>query len=448
MVGNAPDLPDVHPPSVGIRTHGFRVLFATLFLALAALPAAAAHPRARLLIAILLSTNLAGVLYAARGSGHLRWIGATLFLLALAGWWREVLGLPSVMGSVGVCCAALFFGFAAAALWAPVFRSRRITEDTLVGTLCIFLLACLSFASAYLLAWELAPAAFSFAGGASGSHTFADFVYFSFVTATTLGYGDVVPVGTLIRSLVILQTVAGVLYVSIAVARLVALHAAGGEAPPLVSSAPSGWQHSRNLLLLMVALILLLPLLPHLPASSALALIDSALLIAVIYALIGSHRLLRVTLLAAGFSVVAGWWGRGDPAGYAWIASKAFGLVCYAIGLSIVSVMALRQRAVTVDAIYGACSVYLLFGSAFANLFGLLAALAPGSLAVEGGPADVAELLYFGFMTLTTTGYGDITPLTPATHVVASLAATVGIFYPAVLVARLVSLYGTEQDSS
>jgi hypothetical protein len=438
-VGNAPDLPDAPPPSVGIRTHGFRVLFATLVLALAVLPAAAAHSRARLLVAIGVSISLAAILYAARGSGRLLWIGATLFVLALAGWWREALGLPAIMDSVGTCCGALFYGFSAAALWAPVFRSRRITEDTLVGTLCIFLLACLSFALAYLLAWELDPAAFSFTSWDPGSHALADFVYFSFVTATTLGYGDVVPVATWVRSLVILQSVAGVLYASISVARLVALHAAGGEAPPLVSSAPSGWQHSRNLLLLMIGLILLLPLLP----SGGLAFIDSALLIAVLYALIGGHRLFGVTLLAAGLSLVAGWWGRDDPAGYAWIASEALELVCYAIGLSVVSLMALRERAVTVDAIYGACNVYLLFGIAFANLFGLLAALAPGSLAVE--PVDTAELLYFGFMTLTTTGYGDITPLTPATHGVASLAATVGIFYPAILVARLVSLYGAEE---
>ena len=145
-------------------------------------------------------------------------------LLALAGWWREVLGLPSVMGSVGVGCGALFYGFAAAALWAPVFRSRRITEDTLVGTLCIYLLACLSFASAYLLAWELAPAAFSFASGASESRTFADFVYFSFVTATTLGYGDMTPQQPIARLLTSFEAMIGPIYLAIMVARLVGMH--------------------------------------------------------------------------------------------------------------------------------------------------------------------------------------------------------------------------------
>ena len=66
----------------------------------------------------------------------------------------------------------------------------------------------------------------------------------------------------------------------------------------------------------------------------------------------------------------------------------------------------------------------------------------PAALAgPEGFRADAATLLYLSFMTLTTTGFGEITPVTAPGLGLAGGLATLGIFFPAVLVARLVSLY-------
>ena len=58
----------------------------------------------------------------------------------------------------------------------------------------------------------------------------------------------------------------------------------------------------------------------------------------------------------------------------------------------------------------------------------------------EDGPAVVAHALYFSFVTLTSTGYGDILPTHPVTRGLANLEALVGQLYPATLIARVVTL--------
>ena len=78
------------------------------------------------------------------------------------------------------------------------------------------------WASAYELLHLMRPAAFSGAvGDAPGSQTW---VYYSFVTLTTMGYGDITPVHAIARSLAISEALTGQLYVAITLARLVTLH--------------------------------------------------------------------------------------------------------------------------------------------------------------------------------------------------------------------------------
>ena len=57
------------------------------------------------------------------------------------------------------------------------------------------------------------------------------------------------------------------------------------------------------------------------------------------------------------------------------------------------------------------------------------------------GPLAWDDFMYYSFVTLTTLGYGDITPLTQTTRSLAILEAITGVFYTTVLVARLVGVY-------
>jgi voltage-gated potassium channel Kch len=101
---------------------------------------------------------------------------------------------------------------------------------------------------------------------------------------------------------------------------------------------------------------------------------------------------------------------------------------------------------VTWRRVQGAVALYLVIGLVFAHLYGLLNVLAPGAFAnVPPGLSSDAvfyrgRLLYFSFVTLTTTGYGDIVPLHPVARSLATLEAVIGQLFPATLLARLVSL--------
>jgi hypothetical protein len=101
---------------------------------------------------------------------------------------------------------------------------------------------------------------------------------------------------------------------------------------------------------------------------------------------------------------------------------------------------------VTRHRIQGAVALYLILGLLFAHLYGLLNVLVPEAFAnvPPGLSADAVfyrgRLVFFSFVTLTTTGYGDILPLHPVARSLAMLEAVIGQLFPATLLARLVAL--------
>jgi hypothetical protein len=101
------------------------------------------------------------------------------------------------------------------------FRAGPVTAHRIQGGIAAYLLLGVAWAAAYGLVDTAYPGAFSGAvGGAAGQR---GWLYFSFVTLTTVGYGDIVPVHPAARSLAMLEAVTGPLYIAILLARLVSL---------------------------------------------------------------------------------------------------------------------------------------------------------------------------------------------------------------------------------
>jgi hypothetical protein len=105
----------------------------------------------------------------------------------------------------------------------------------------------------------------------------------------------------------------------------------------------------------------------------------------------------------------------------------------------------LFRESVTLDCIWGSISVYMFLGMCFAFLFGFLTILEPEAFeyaARAGSPGRLKlnDLLYFSYATLTTTGYGDITPSDPFVRMVATFEGIAGTLYIAVMISRLVGL--------
>ncbi len=109
-----------------------------------------------------------------------------------------------------------------------------------------------------------------------------------------------------------------------------------------------------------------------------------------------------------------------------------------------------RARRVTGDTLYAAFSAYLLIGVLFASLYMILEAIQPGSLGFEAGVNGGSrswDAFYFSLVTLTTLGYGDISPNFGLARSVAPMQAVFGQLYMAALVARLVGLWTAAQAS-
>lgn len=102
-----------------------------------------------------------------------------------------------------------------------------------------------------------------------------------------------------------------------------------------------------------------------------------------------------------------------------------------------------RQEEVNREVIYGAIVAYLLLGVMWAFIYKSMETLAPGSFTIaDFVDSDIRSIMmYYSFTTLTTLGYGDVTPLTKPAKSLATMEAITGQMYIAILVARLVGTH-------
>jgi hypothetical protein len=124
------------------------------------------------------------------------------------------------------------------------------------------------------------------------------------------------------------------------------------------------------------------------------------------------------------------------------VLSVAWLMIAITLG-AIVARAVFRRGRTTYHRIIGAVLLYLLVAVGFAALFalvGLSISDAFRGVTFEDNAALASELFYLSFVTLTTTGYGDIVPVHPLARSLCNLEATIGQLYPATLLARLVTL--------
>ena len=103
----------------------------------------------------------------------------------------------------------------------------------------------------------------------------------------------------------------------------------------------------------------------------------------------------------------------------------------------------LRHDVIGTETILGAVCVYVLLGIAFAGIYAAVDDFNHGTFfAQKVDPAANVEFLYFSFITMTTVGYGDLTPATDPGRVIVTFEALLGQVFLVTLVARLVAMYG------
>jgi len=103
----------------------------------------------------------------------------------------------------------------------------------------------------------------------------------------------------------------------------------------------------------------------------------------------------------------------------------------------------LRQDRITADKLYGAVAAYMLIAILWAFLHGVLQYFYPGAYALAGTvrALDIRDLIYFSFSIITTSGFGDITPVLLQSRFLVILEGVTGVMYVAILIARLTGVY-------
>lgn len=141
-------------------------------------------------------------------------------LLRWAGfWWSDPLLLPSQMLSL------LFTGYVSWMILVDSLRAGRMTAARICGVLAVYMLLGIMWGVMYTLVEHAIPGSFQLPVASSGIVQQSDeLFYFSFMTLTTVGYGDVVPLSTAARGFAIVQALCGQLYLAVIVARLIGLH--------------------------------------------------------------------------------------------------------------------------------------------------------------------------------------------------------------------------------
>jgi hypothetical protein len=213
------------------------------------------------------------------------------------------------------------------------------------------------------------------------------------------------------------------------------------------------------LLLLLVGGIFVYPLLSRDPTARAIL---DAVLFSDLMAMpfVGGHyRRLAYLTLALGITDVAlSALSYASESGPLDLVTRIVDLAFWGVLLGTMLASVLRAERVTGIKIYSAIAVYLMIGFLWSGLYALVDILQPGSFS---GPAlnmtpgyepylqhyDTATSIYLSFVTLTTLGFGDVTPTTVTARTLVWVEALVGQLYLAVLVARLVSLQITHASS-
>jgi hypothetical protein len=153
-----------------------------------------------------------------------------LFVPTLLAQTLAVLWGGEVLTATALFLRIAFFGYTTGLIMWRTLREAEVSLDTIAGAACAYTLLAVVWASMYLLLEFLHPGSFhipeDWLMGAARDPS-AALVYFSFVTLTTVGYGDITPAWAGAGGLAVSEAIVGQLYLAITVARLVGLHTSG-----------------------------------------------------------------------------------------------------------------------------------------------------------------------------------------------------------------------------
>ncbi len=198
----------------------FTVALVCVLLASAVVSSTPAGENYRLIQAVLILTQVVAYFSLNLGKEWRRFIGLMLALMLVANVVRELTHWPA-LPMVGLLLMLIFYCGMTYAAARQVLFSGSINHNTIVGTVAIFLLLGLVWALMYLLTLEYWPNGINGLEYRNWHDNLGAAIYFSFITMTSTGYGDITPALPVTRTLAYMQAITGTFYMAVVVANLV-----------------------------------------------------------------------------------------------------------------------------------------------------------------------------------------------------------------------------------
>lgn len=209
---------------IAVRRHPSAALLAGQLLAVLVMPALDDTVAGRATLGVLSMSLLAVAIWAVRYTPVLAWVALLFGLPAMAFTVAEAVAPQTDW--VVLCSAILHVPFYFYVSWALIrylYEDNRVTRDELFATGAAFTVVAWAFAYVYAAIQVIWPG--SFVSPLSAEQSWFELLFMSFTNLTSVGLSDILPASDAARSVLMIQQVAGVLYVALVVARMVGLTA-------------------------------------------------------------------------------------------------------------------------------------------------------------------------------------------------------------------------------
>jgi hypothetical protein len=179
--------------------------------------------RLRFFMDLFFSIIFAATIYAASQKRYHLIIAVIFLIPTLFAVWTEDIPANNTVLTIGYICGVIVFAFAVISILIYVFQEQVVTRQTISAAVSVYLLLALMWTFIYRLIENLYPASFAVA---QSKLLDAEniYLYFSLVTLTTLGYGDITPIRGQAVSLAVLEAITGQIYLVVVVAWFVGMY--------------------------------------------------------------------------------------------------------------------------------------------------------------------------------------------------------------------------------
>ena len=206
-----------------LRDTRFLILLNLILFMLVLTPFLDKFIQTKILMDVLLTTIFIFIIYTIRLKRSQPIIALFLVLPLIFTTWSEYFVEIRTVSLLTRIFGALFFAYAAINILRIIVKSEEVNRETIFAAIVAYLLMALMWAFLYMILERVSPGSFSFPEKGSWGETMR-FEYLSFVTITTLGYGDITPVTDQASALVLIEAVVGQIYLVVLVAWLVGMH--------------------------------------------------------------------------------------------------------------------------------------------------------------------------------------------------------------------------------